>query len=116
MLRRNVELEEPGTAICGVLVHQLHISDNSTSGQSKKAIGPESPIGPCIATPGVDNRQACCLRKRWAPSHTAKWIHRGEPLMRRFTSYRQSKTLCLEKTTLRVRDYVQTVGLNADTK
>jgi len=29
---------------------------------------------------------------------------------------RQSKTLCLEKTTLRVRDYVQTVGLNAETK
>jgi len=27
---------------------------------------------------------------------------------------RQSKTLCLEKTTLRVRDYVQTVGLNAE--
>jgi len=29
---------------------------------------------------------------------------------------RQSKTLCLEKTTLRVRNYVQTVGLNAETK
>src|SRR6516225_2793409 len=29
---------------------------------------------------------------------------------------RQSKTLCLEKTTPRVRDYVQTVGLNAETK
>ena len=29
---------------------------------------------------------------------------------------RQSKTLCLEKTTLRLRDYVQTVGLNAETK
>src|SRR6516225_9295113 len=33
-----------------------------------------------------------------------------------FHTQRQSKTLCLEKTTLRVRDYVQTVGLNADTK
>src|SRR5215471_7111702 len=33
-----------------------------------------------------------------------------------FHTRRQSKTLCLEKTTLRVRDYVQTVGLNADTK
>jgi len=32
-------------------------------GQSKKAIGPESPIGPCIATSTVDNRQACCFRK-----------------------------------------------------
>ena len=29
---------------------------------------------------------------------------------------RHSKTLCLEKTTLRVRHYVQTVGLNAETK
>jgi hypothetical protein len=29
---------------------------------------------------------------------------------------RQSKTPCLEKTTLRVRNYVQTVGLNAETK
>ena len=33
-----------------------------------------------------------------------------------FHTQRQSKTLCLEKTTLRVRDYVQTVGLNAKTK
>jgi hypothetical protein len=31
-------------------------------GQSKKAIGQESPIGPCIATHRVDNRQACCFR------------------------------------------------------
>ena len=37
-------------------------------GQSKKAIGQESPIGPCIATHRVGNRQACCFRKRWAPS------------------------------------------------
>ncbi len=37
-------------------------------GQSKKAIGPESPIGPCIATHRVDNRPACCFRKRLAPS------------------------------------------------
>jgi len=29
---------------------------------------------------------------------------------------RPSKTLCVEKTTLRVRDYVLTVGLNAETK
>jgi hypothetical protein len=33
-----------------------------------------------------------------------------------FHTRRQSKTLCLEKTTLRVRDYVQIVGLNAATK
>src|SRR5215469_1522554 len=117
LLRRSISGEVATGKVRPVL--QKHASLRGTlcpPGQSKKAIGPESPIGPCIATPGVDNRQACCFRKRWAPSHTAKWIHRGEPLMRRFTSYRQSKTLCLEKTTLRVRDYVQTVGLNADTK
>jgi hypothetical protein len=33
-----------------------------------------------------------------------------------FCTRRQSKTPCLGKTTLRVRDYVQTVGLNAETK
>jgi len=33
-----------------------------------------------------------------------------------FRTRRKSKTLCLEKATLRVRDYVQTVGLNAETK
>ena len=32
------------------------------------------------------------------------------------TDLRNTGSLCLEKTTLRVRDYVQTVGLNADTK
>src|SRR5260370_34082771 len=37
-------------------------------GQSNKAIGHESPIGPCVATHPVDNRQACCFRKRSAPS------------------------------------------------
>jgi len=49
-------------------VLQKHASLRGTlcpPGQSKKAIGPESPIGPCIATPGVDNRPACCFRKRW---------------------------------------------------
>jgi hypothetical protein len=37
-------------------------------GQSKKAIGRESQIGPCVATHPVDYRQACCFRKRLAPS------------------------------------------------
>ena len=38
-------------------------------GQSNKAIGHESQIGPCVATHRVDNCQACCvLRKRLAPS------------------------------------------------
>src|SRR6266481_1388644 len=31
-------------------------------GQSNKAIGHESPIGPCVASHPVDNRQACCFR------------------------------------------------------
>src|SRR5258708_8203332 len=31
-------------------------------GQSNKAIGDESPIGPCGASHPVDNRQACCFR------------------------------------------------------
>ncbi len=58
-------------------------------GQSKKAIGRESPIGPCVATHPVDNRQACCFRKRLTPSR-----------QRNGTS----------------RVHVQTVGLNALTK
>src|SRR5260370_1470106 len=33
------------------------LSDNR-----RKPLGHESPIGPCIATHGVDNRQACCFR------------------------------------------------------
>src|SRR6516165_8604728 len=69
MLHRNVELKGPETAIFGVLVHSLYISDNFTSGRSDKAIGHESPIGPCVATHRVDNDSACCVsEKRWAPS------------------------------------------------
>jgi hypothetical protein len=33
------------------------LSDNR-----RKPLGHESPIGPCIATDPVDNRQACCFR------------------------------------------------------
>src|SRR5580700_2536769 len=40
------------------------LSDNR-----RKPLGHESPIGPCIATLEVDNRQACRFRKPWAPSH-----------------------------------------------
>ena len=50
MLLRNVKLEMPETEICRALSCQLHIPNNFTFGQSKKAIGQESPIGPCIAT------------------------------------------------------------------
>ena len=38
-------------------------------GQSNKAIGHESPIGPCVATHRVDNYQACCVSENdLAPS------------------------------------------------
>src|SRR6516225_1822390 len=121
-------------------------------GQSKKAIGPESPIGPCIATPGVDNRPACCFRKRWAPSQQRNGttgennrisVSHGETKQNPLPGedHSQSKRLrsntwaecrdkkgpastrrrniCLDISfyrTLRVRDYVQTLGLNAETK
>jgi hypothetical protein len=58
MLHRNVKFEIPQTAICRALACQLHIPKNFTSGQSKKAIGHESQIGPCVATHKVDNCQA----------------------------------------------------------
>ena len=59
MLLRNVKLEMPETEICRALSCQLHIPNNFTFGQSKKAIGHVSQIGPCVATHQVDNRQAC---------------------------------------------------------
>jgi hypothetical protein len=47
---------------------------------------------------------------------TAKMEPQGRTIDSPFRTRRQSKTLFLEKTTLKVRDYVQTVGLNAETK
>jgi len=47
---------------------------------------------------------------------TAKWNHRGRTIASPSRTRRPSKTLCLEKTTRRVRVHVQTVGLNAETK
>ena len=49
MLRRNVKLEIPETAICGALACQLHIPNNFTSAQPEKAIGHESQIEPWLA-------------------------------------------------------------------
>ena len=49
----------------------MRVSDGTLCplGQSNKAIGHESQIGPCVATHRVNNCQACCvLRKRLAPS------------------------------------------------
>src|SRR5215472_14626795 len=48
--------------------------------------------------------------------HNSQMEPQGRTIDSPFRTRRQSKTLCLEKATLRVRDYVQTVGLNAETK
>ena len=63
-------------------------SPNSTLcplGQSNKAIGHESPIGPCVATHRVDNRLGLlCFRKTMGAVTTAKWNHKEEQLLFRF--------------------------------
>jgi hypothetical protein len=46
---------------------------------------------------------------------TAKWNCREEQLKLR-SARGDNQTLCLEKTTLRVRAHIQTVGLNAEKK
>ena len=46
-------------------------------GQSKKAIGHESQIGPCVATLQVDNCQAWSFQKANGVVTTVKWNHRG---------------------------------------
>jgi hypothetical protein len=49
--------------------------------------------------------------------HNSEMEPQGRTIASPSRTRRQSKTLCLEKTTLRrVRDYVQTDGLNAETK
>jgi hypothetical protein len=53
-------------------------------GQSKKAIGYESRIGPCVATHSVDNRQACRFQKTNGAVTTVQWNHRGEETLLRF--------------------------------
>src|SRR5260221_2047273 len=69
--------KSPGTAICGALACQLHIPNNFTFGQSKKAICHESQIGPCVATHQVDNCQAWSFQKANGVVTTVKWNHRG---------------------------------------
>jgi hypothetical protein len=54
-------------------------------GRSKKAIGHESPIGPCVATHRVDNRQACRFQKTNGAVTTKRWNHREEEAFLRFT-------------------------------
>jgi hypothetical protein len=48
--------------------------------------------------------------------HNSQMEPQGRTIDSPFRTRRQSKTLRLEKATLRARDYVQTVGLNAETK
>jgi len=48
--------------------------------------------------------------------HNSEMEPQGRTIASPSRTRRQSKTLSLEKTTLRRRDYVQTVGLNAETK
>jgi hypothetical protein len=48
--------------------------------------------------------------------HNSEMEPQGRTIASPSRTRRQSKTLCLEKTALRVRNYVQTVGLNAETK
>jgi len=47
-------------------------------GQSKKAIGHVSPIGPCVATHSVDNRQACWFQKTNGAALTRSGNHSKE--------------------------------------
>ena len=48
--------------------------------------------------------------------HNSEMEPQGRTIASPSRTRRQSKTLCLEKTALRVRNYVQTVGLTAETK
>src|SRR5262249_52272599 len=66
--------------------------------------------------PGEDHSQSKRLRSNtWAECRDKKGpaSSRRRNICLDISFYR---TLCLEKTTLRVRDYVQTLGLNAETK
>src|SRR5262249_55170141 len=48
--------------------------------------------------------------------HNSEMEPQGRTIASPSRTRRQSKTLCLDKTALRVRKYVPTVGLNAETK
>src|SRR5207245_11649945 len=76
-------------------------------GQSKKAIGHESPIGPCVATHKVDNCQACCFRNEWRGRNKGMEPQGRGNVPARHTRER-NKRLGLSKTTLESRLHVQT--------
>jgi hypothetical protein len=75
-------------------------------GQSKKAIGPESPIGPCIATPRVDKRPACCVSEKRRRRHNREMELPGRTIDSPVHMRRRRKIFHLGKTTPRVRVYV----------
>jgi hypothetical protein len=83
-------------------------------GQSNKAIGHESQIGPCVATHPVDNHQACCFRNDWR-RHDSEMEPQGRGSVSPLRTRRRNTALGLRKTTLGVGVHVQTVGLNAET-
>ena len=94
-------------------------SPNSTLcplGQSNKAIGHESPIGPCVATHRWTTIRLVVFQKNDGRRHNNEMEPQGRTIASPLQTRRQSKTFRLGKTTLRVRAHVQAVGLNAKTK
>ena len=94
-------------------------SPNSTLcplGQSNKAIGHESPIGPCVATHRWTTIRLVVFQKNDGRRHNSEMEPQGRTIDSPFHTRRRSKTFRLGKTTLRVRVHVQAVGLNAETK
>jgi hypothetical protein len=84
-------------------------------GQSNKAIGHESPIGPCIATLEWTIVRLVVSEKRWR-RHNSEMEPQGRTIASPFHARRRCQTFRTGKTTLRLRVHVQAVGLNAETK
>jgi hypothetical protein len=82
-------------------------------GQSNKAIGHESPIGPCVATP-VDNCQACSFRKD-GRRHHSDMKPQGRARVSPISTRRGNKTHGVRKATGGAAVPAQTLGLNAMT-
>ncbi len=68
-------------------------------GQSKKAIGHKSQIGPCVATHPVDNHQACCFRNDWRRHHSEMELQ-GRGSLSPLRTRKRNTALGLRKTTL----------------
>jgi hypothetical protein len=81
---------------------ELHIPNNFTSGRSKKAIGHESQIGPCVATHQVDNCQAWSFQQNEWRRHDTEMEPRGKE--KRFAAYRDETNRTSEE------DHSQIVG------